>query len=189
MHSYYSLLFPLLTVSLLHAGAPVQSNSPHSPFTQLRVLSDEINSVKESLQEQEIKVNEIKRNESASNELLEKNKQLTNKIEQLAEDNKNLREQVNDLNDKIESQSRKFRESTQDLSKQIQNLSEQFKENLTKMARNACIKYTIVSGDSLAIIAKKHNTTPDQILSANHLQDARGLHVGDTLLIPQEVVF
>ena len=182
MHSYYSLLFPLLTVSLLHGGAPVQSNSPHSPFTQLRVLSDEINSVKESLQE--IKVNEIKRNESTSNELLEKNKQLTNKIEQLAEDNKNLREQVNDLNDKIESQSRKFRESMQDLSKQIKNLSEQIKENLAKMARSACIQHIIVSGESLASIAKKYNIPPDQILSANGLQDARGLHVGDTLRIP-----
>lgn len=263
MHSY-SITFPLLAISLLN-GAPVQSNSPHSPYTQLKVLSEEVSTLKETLEK-------MKPAENISEALLNENKQLASKIEQLEVKNKQLdngnkalQDQLNNLNEFYKKQtedllalsnefkkfrsevfnennsctiknrelvsvkkdisqlketlnstqdemgnferkladndtktSQKFQEQLQKIkselmefcqstNQKLQDFSEQIKNNLTKVANNTCIKHTIVSGESLASIARRYNTTPDQILSANHLQDTRGLHVGDTLLVPQEV--
>ncbi len=75
----------------------------------------------------------------------------------------------------------------QETNRRLQDVTEQMKNNLSKATYNGCIKHTIASGESLASIARLYNTTPDQILSANHLQDTRGLHVGDAILVPQEV--
>lgn len=278
MHSY-STLFPLLAMSLLN-GAPVQSNSPHSPYTQLRALTEDVSSLKEA-------VEKIKSSEDISESLLEGNKQLISRIEQLENENKKLQnllegdkqlmskiEQLESENGKLQNQLKDldevYKKQTQDLlslskdfqqfrskaneanassiknrelvsvkkdisqiretlnstqheignverrlvddgarnsqnlqeqlqkiksellefcqgtNRRLQDFSEQMKNNLTKVTHNGCIKHTIASGESLASIAKRYNTTPDQILSVNHLQDTRGLHVGDSILVPQE---
>ena len=259
MHSYYSALFPLLAVTFLQGATPVtpvKSNSPHSPYTQLRVLSEKITSFEESLEKMNI-------NGKLSDALLEENKKYTTRIEQLETENKNLNDQLKDLNEIYKKQtedllalskdfqqfrskehenntnvvknrelasvkkdisqiketlnttqyeigsierrlvdsgtktSQNFQEQLQKVksellefcqstNRKLQDFADQIKDNLMKVTHNGFIKHTIVSGESLASIARQYNTTPDQILSANHLQDVRGLHVGDTLLVPQE---
>lgn len=280
----YSLSFPLLlAVSVLH-GAPVYSNSPHSPYTQLKTLKEDVSTLKEALEK-------IKTEEGAAGALLEENKQLTFRLEQLETENENLKSSLANLDEVYKKQTQEllalskefdqFRsnggetnsdavkshelvsvkedisqikdtlvelgnfekkwednggknsqvfqaqlqglktelvrmtdEKLQDLTKQmnsqnfqdqlqkiksefltfcqttnekLQDFSKQMKSNLMKMSRNGCIRHTIVAGESLGSIARLYKITPDQILSANCLQDTRGLHVGDTLLIPQEV--
>ena len=255
MHSY-SALFPLLAVSLLN-GAPVHSNSPHSPYTQLKVLSEDVNSLKGSLEK-------MKLNEDVSEALLSENKQLNFRIDQLENENRKLQDQLKDLDEVYKKQTQdllalskdfqQFRSKTkesnanaiknrdlasvkkdisqikeslsstqhemgnfekrladdgarnsqnlqeqlqrvksellefcQSTNRKLQDFSEQMKNNLTKVSYNGCVKHTIASGESLASIARMYRTTPDQILSANHLEDTRGLHVGDAILVPQEV--
>ncbi len=47
------------------------------------------------------------------------------------------------------------------------------------------VNYTVQSGDSLAIIAKKNNAKMKDIINANKLSDPSRITVGQTLFIPQ----
>lgn len=283
MHSY-SALFPLLAVSLLN-GEPVHSNSPHSPYTQLKVLTEDVNSLKGTLERLKLNEdisetllsenkqltfrieqleNENKKLQNIPEALLSENKQLTSRIEQLENENRKLQDQLKDLDEVYKKQTQdllalskdfqhlrsKTKESNanaiknrdlvsvkkdisqikeslsstqhemgdfekrladdgarnsqnlqeqlqrvksellefcQSTNRKLQDFSEQMKNNLTKVTHNGCVKHTIASGESLASIARMYRTTPDRILSANHLEDTRGLHVGDAILVPQEV--
>lgn len=47
------------------------------------------------------------------------------------------------------------------------------------------INYTVQSGDSLAVIARKHNAKQQDIINANKISDPSKLRAGQTLFIPQ----
>lgn len=47
------------------------------------------------------------------------------------------------------------------------------------------INYTVQSGDSLAVIARKHNAKQQDIINANKISDPSKIRVGQTLFIPQ----
>lgn len=46
--------------------------------------------------------------------------------------------------------------------------------------------YTVQSGDTLAIIARRFNTTVDALVSINNLTDRNSLRVGQRLIIPNQ---
>lgn len=56
-----------------------------------------------------------------------------------------------------------------------------FSENFPKEG----INYTVQSGDSLAVIAKKNNAKQQDIINANKISDPSKIQVGQTLFIPQ----
>lgn len=47
------------------------------------------------------------------------------------------------------------------------------------------INYTVQAGDSLAVIARKHNAKLQDIVNANKISDPARIQVGQTLFIPQ----
>lgn len=47
------------------------------------------------------------------------------------------------------------------------------------------ISYTVQTGDTLAVIAKKNNAKVQDIINANKISDASKIRVGQTLFIPQ----
>jgi LysM repeat protein len=46
--------------------------------------------------------------------------------------------------------------------------------------------YTVQSGDTLAIIARRYNTTVDALVSINNLADRNSLRVGQRLILPNQ---
>ncbi len=56
-----------------------------------------------------------------------------------------------------------------------------FSENFPKEG----INYTVQTGDSLAVIAKKNNAKQQDIINANKISDPSRIQVGQTLFIPQ----
>jgi LysM repeat protein len=46
--------------------------------------------------------------------------------------------------------------------------------------------YTVQPGDTLAIIARRFNTTVDSLVSINNLTDRNSLRVGQRLIIPNQ---
>ena len=144
MHSYLAV-FSLFAASLVN-GAPVHSNSPHSPYTQLKTLAEDVNSLKGSLEK-------IKLNEDVSEVLLSENKQLTLRIDQLEKENKKLQnipetwlsenKQLISRIDQLENENKKlqnqltdldevYKKQTQDLltlSKDFQRLRSKMKES------------------------------------------------------------
>jgi LysM repeat protein len=46
--------------------------------------------------------------------------------------------------------------------------------------------YTVQSGDTLAIIARRYNTTVDALVSINNLPDRNTLRVGQRLILPNQ---
>ncbi len=47
------------------------------------------------------------------------------------------------------------------------------------------LNYTVQAGDTLAVIAKKHNARVQDIINANKIADPSKIQVGQTLFIPQ----
>ncbi len=56
------------------------------------------------------------------------------------------------------------------------------------LAKGTIVNYLVQSGDSLAAIASKFNSTIDDIVKANNLADANAIAVGQTLKIPVNLV-
>ena len=73
----------------------------------------------------------------------------------------------------------------QSINNKFQNFAQQIKNEFEASTQNQFCRHTIRSGESLASIANDYHTTPSAILSANNLESPQNLHVGDTLIIPQ----
>ncbi|MGB8983972.1 MAG: LysM peptidoglycan-binding domain-containing protein [Anaerolineales bacterium] len=56
------------------------------------------------------------------------------------------------------------------------------------LPRGRLIDYTVLPGDTLAGIAVRFNSLPDEIVETNDLEDANALRVGQTLKIPVNLV-
>ncbi len=48
------------------------------------------------------------------------------------------------------------------------------------------VNYTVQNGDTLAVIARKHNAKQQDIINANKIADPARIRVGQTLFIPQD---
>ena len=138
------------------------------------------------LKAQENNNNTIKNRElvSVKRDISQIRESLNSTQRRLADDGARNSQNLQNQLQKVKSEILEF---CQETNQKLQDFSEQMKTNFTSAAYNGCKKHTISSGESLASIARLYGTTPDQILSANHLQDTSGLHVGDAILVPQEV--
>lgn len=58
----------------------------------------------------------------------------------------------------------------------------------TNIRRGTKIEYTVLPGDSLAIIADKFNSTVEEIIKANKLTDPNNIFVGQKLIVPVNLV-
>jgi LysM repeat protein len=58
----------------------------------------------------------------------------------------------------------------------------------TNIRRGTKIEYTVLAGDSLAIIADKFNSTVDDIVKENKLTDPNNIFVGQKLVVPVNLV-
>jgi LysM repeat protein len=58
----------------------------------------------------------------------------------------------------------------------------------TNLAAGTKINYVVKSGDTLALIASKFDSTVDAIMKENKLTDANTISVGQTLVIPIKIV-
>jgi LysM repeat protein len=58
----------------------------------------------------------------------------------------------------------------------------------TNIRRGTKIEYTVLSGDTLAIIADKFNSTVDDIVNENNLTDPNNIFVGQKLIIAVNLV-
>ncbi len=56
------------------------------------------------------------------------------------------------------------------------------------LPRGTKLNYIVQSGDTLAVIAAKFNSTVDDIVKENNLADANAIFVGQTLVIPVNIV-
>ncbi len=56
------------------------------------------------------------------------------------------------------------------------------------LPRGTKVNYIVSSGDTLAVIAAKFNSTVDDIVKENQLEDANSIFVGQTLVIPVNLV-
>lgn len=50
------------------------------------------------------------------------------------------------------------------------------------------VEYIVKTGDTLALIAARHNTSVEAIMTENKLDDANKINVGDTLVIPANTI-
>lgn len=94
------------------------------------------------------------------------------------------------------------REVLQQVAGQLEKLGRQTNAALDALAKNQAtrpvvqtafsdnfpkegINYTVQSGDTLAVIARKHNAKVQDIVNANKIADPTRIMVGQTLFIPQ----
>lgn len=190
-----STLFLLLTISLLHGNEGPLSHSKNSPYTKLGVLVEDMDSVKKEIEELKEEMILLKaENENLKRQLVGQSrtykKQSTsferNRQSNTNRENTDSKKVIQDLQKQLQNLESKISEICQETKNNLQQFSKQTENNIVDNTRNNLIQHTIVSGESLASIARRYRTTTDQILSANHLKDTNNLYVGDTLLIPQE---
>ena len=114
-----------------------------------------------------------------------------------------LNKAVADLNRTVQSGlADQKREVLQQVAGQIERLGKQTNAALDALAKNQAtrpvvqttfgedfpkegVNYTVQPGDSLAVIAKKHNAKQQDIINANKLSNPGKLLAGQTLFIPQ----
>lgn len=58
----------------------------------------------------------------------------------------------------------------------------------TGLASGTKVDYVVQSGDTLAVIAAKFNSTEDEIVKENKLEDANSIQAGQVLVIPVNIV-
>ncbi len=94
------------------------------------------------------------------------------------------------------------RETLAQVSGQMERLAKQTQAAIDALARNQAtrpavqtnfgedfpkegVNYTVQNGDTLAVIARKHNAKLQDIVNANKISDPTRIRVGQTLFIPQ----
>lgn len=94
------------------------------------------------------------------------------------------------------------RETLAQIAGQIERLGKQTNAALDALAKNQAtrpavqttftedfpkegVNYTVQAGDTLAVIARKHNAKMQDIINANKIADPTRIRVGQTLFIPQ----
>jgi LysM repeat protein len=114
-----------------------------------------------------------------------------------------LNRAVADLNRSVQSAlAEQKRETLQQVAGQIERLGKQTNAALDALAKSQAtrpavqtnfsedfpkqgVNYTVQSGDTLSVIAQKHNARVADIVNANKITDPTRIRVGQTLFIPQ----
>ena len=55
------------------------------------------------------------------------------------------------------------------------------------MPRGTQVEYTVKTGDTIQSIASKFNSTMDQIMALNDIEDANSINAGQLLIIPVNI--
>jgi LysM repeat protein len=114
-----------------------------------------------------------------------------------------LNKAVADLNRSVQSSlGEQRRDILQQVARQIEALGKQTNSALDALAKNQAtrpvvqtdfkddfpkqgVNYTVQSGDTLSMIAQKHNARLQDIINANKISDPTRIRVGQSLFIPQ----
>lgn len=114
-----------------------------------------------------------------------------------------LNRAVADLNRSVQSSlAEQKRETLQQVAGQIERLGRQTNAALDALAKNQAtrpvvqtdfkedfpkqgVNYTVQSGDTLSLIAQRHNARVQDIINANKISDPTRIRVGQSLFIPQ----
>lgn len=114
-----------------------------------------------------------------------------------------LNKAVADLNRSVQSSlGDQRRDILQQVARQIEALGKQTNAALDALAKNQAtrpavqtnftedfpkqgVNYTVQSGDTLSLIAQRHNARVQDIVNANKISDPTRIRVGQTLFIPQ----
>ena len=139
----------------------------------------------------------------AVEQLTRENNSLQAKASQSYATIEQLNKAVAEMNRTVQASSAENkREILQQVAGQIEKLGKQTNAALDALAKNQAtrpavqtnfndnfpkegINYTVQSGDTLAVIARKNNAKMQDIINANKISDPTRIMVGQTLFIPQ----
>jgi len=99
-----------------------------------------------------------------------------------------LAEQKNETLNQVSAQMAKLGKQTQaavDAVAKNQATRPTIQTNFTEEFPKEGINYTVQTGDTLAVIARKNNARMQDIINANKISDPTKIRVGQTLFIPQ----
>ena len=126
--------------------------------------------------------------------------EIHNKIKSLEDEiNKmvasNLRPQSNDLQVQVNNFKKEITEKCKSIcastlnqaNDRLQSLAQQMQANFDRLRERDHIKHIVLTGESLSSIAKRYQLSVQQILSANQIQNAKNIKVGDMLWIPKNI--
>ena len=97
---------------------------------------------------------------------------------------------VTQVSTQFEQLSKETQKAVDDLAKHVSKKKEaQAKEDAFKFSEDypkEGVAYTVKSGDTLSVIAQKHNSSTKDIQNANKLADPKALKAGQIIFIPQK---
>src|SRR4051812_19271589 len=178
---------------LLAVMTPVvwaQSNDPRQELFNLR---EDVRLLTQRVGELQLTVEQLNRD---NNSLQAKTNQSFVTLEQ-------LNRAIADLNRSTQSSlAEQKRETLEVVSSRIERLAKQTQAAVDAVAKGQAtrpavqtsfsddfskegVNYTVQSGDSLAVIARKNNAKMQDIINANKISDPTKIRVGQTLFIPQ----
>ena len=188
MRSSFLRTFGLLAVTTSAVWA--QSNDPRQELFSLR---EDVRLLTQRVGELSLTVEQLNRDNTS---LQAKTNQSFVTLEQ-------LNRSIADVNRSMQSAlADQKRETLSQVGGQIERLAKQTQAAIDAVARNQAtrpavqtnfneefpkegINYTVQSGDTLAVIARKNNAKLQDIINANKISDPTKIRVGQTLFIPQ----
>jgi LysM repeat protein len=188
MRSSFLRYFGLLAVTTSALWA--QSNDPRQ---ELFILREDVRLLTQRVGELSLTVEQLNRDNTS---LQAKTNQSFVTLEQ-------LNKSIADVNRSMQSAlAEQKRETLSQVGGQIERLAKQTQAAIDAVARNQAtrpavqtsfneefpkegINYTVQSGDTLAVIARKNNAKLQDIINANKISDPTKIRVGQTLFIPQ----
>lgn len=99
-----------------------------------------------------------------------------------------LQSQVNNIKKEVTEKCKSICASTlSQANDRLQSLAQQMQANFDRIREKDYMKHIVLSGESLNSIAKRYQLSVQQILSANQIQNAKSIKVGDMLWIPKNI--
>jgi LysM repeat protein len=180
----------LMAVMTSAVWAQTSSNDPRQELFNLR---EDVRLLTQRVGELSLTVEQLNRDNSS---LQAKTSQSFVTLEQ-------LNKSIADVNHTMQSAlAEQKRETLNQVGGQIERLAKQTQAAIDAVAKNQAtrpavqtsfneefskegINYTVQSGDTLAVIARKNNAKLKDIINANKISDPTMIRVGQTLFIPQ----
>ena len=177
-------------LAVMTSAVCAQSNDPRQELFNLR---EDVRLLTQRVGELQLTVEQLNRDNSS---LQAKTNQSFVTLEQ-------LNKAIADLNRSTQSSlAEQKRETLEVVSSRIERLAKQTQAAVDAVAKNQAtrpavqtsfsedfskegVNYTVQSGDSLAVIARKNNARMQDIINANKISDPTRIRVGQTLFIPQ----
>ena len=177
-------------LAVMTSAVWAQSNDPRQELFNLR---EDVRLLTQRVGELQLTVEQLNRDNSS---LQAKTNQSFVTLEQ-------LNKAIADLNRSTQSAlAEQKRETLEVVSSRIERLAKQTQAAVDAVAKSQAtrpavqtsfnddfskegVNYTVQSGDSLAVIARKNNAKMQDIINANKISDPTKIRVGQTLFIPQ----